>query len=179
MIKMKIKYKTTKSAVALLFFLGLLNVGCVPVDNNPAYPSIDVQVVDAETGEAIEGTVLLAQWTTTTFLYESASSNYKVVEKVSDKNGRMTVPGVFKVGVDEPSVVVYKKGYVAWRHNYVFPDYKTRTDFKWREGYVFELERFKEKYSYKDHVSFLDGSNSSYTSGILSDAYRWEALLGR
>ncbi len=178
MIKMKLQHITTKFAKALLF-LGLLNAGCVPVGNNPAYPSIDVQVVDAETGEPIEGAVLLAQWTITTFLYESASSNYKVVEKVSDENGRMTVPGVFKFGVNEPKIVVYKKGYVAWRQDYIFPDYRERSDFKWRDGYVFELERFKPEYSHEDHVSFLDGSNSSYTSGMLSDAYRWEALLGR
>jgi len=175
MIKMKIQHITTKFARALLF-LGLLNVGCVPVDNNPTYPSIDVQVVDAETGEPIEGAVLLAQWTITTFLYESASSNYKVVEKVSDESGRMTVPGVFKFGVNEPKVVVYKKGYVAWRHDYIFPDYKKRTDFMWRDRYMFKLERFKQEYSRIDHLSFIE---SSYSSGVSSDGLFIRALSGK
>ncbi len=173
MTNMKIQYKATIRAIALLF-LGLFNGGCAFI---LGYPSIDVQVVDAKTGEPIEGAVLLAQWTTTTCVYECSSTNYKVVEKVSDENGRMTVPGVYKVGVDAPSVVVYKKGYVAWQHDFIFPDYKKRTDFRWRDGYVFELELFKPEYSHEGHVRFLRNSNSSPISGLLNEAFRWEALL--
>ncbi len=172
MIKMKVQHKATKRVIALLF-LGLFNGGCASV---LGYPNIDVQVVDAKTGEPIEGAVLLAQWTTTTCVYECSSTNYKVVEKVSDENGRMTVPGVSKVGVDAPSVVVYKKGYVAWQHDYIFPDYKKRTDFRWRDGYVFELELFKPEYSRGDHVSFI---TSGYSSGVPAGGLFYQALSGK
>jgi len=88
----------------------------------------------------------------------------------------MTVPGVFKVGVNEPKVVVYKMGYVAWRHDYIFPDYRERSDFKWREGYVFELERFKEEYSRREHVSFI---TTGYSSGVPADGLFYKALSGK
>ena len=141
--------------------------------------TIDVKVVDAETGEPIEGAVVLVQWSKTTGFGFKATSNYKVVEVVSDENGELTIPGVFKFGVDRPWLIVYKKGYVAWRHNYIFPNYEKRTDFRWGDDYVFRLERFREEYSRRDHVYFLDASNSSNTTGLLDDAYRWEALLDR
>jgi hypothetical protein len=141
--------------------------------------TITVKVVDAETDEPFEGAVVLVQWTKTTGFGFKATSNYKVVELVSDENGELTIPGLFKFGVNKPKLVVYKKGYVAWDNEYLFPSYERRTNFRWRDGYVFKLEHFKAEYSHERHVFFLDTSNSSYTSGLLEDAYLWEALLGR
>ncbi|RLC98243.1 MAG: hypothetical protein DRI46_11675, partial [Chloroflexi bacterium] len=129
--------------------------------------TITVKVVDAETDEPIEGAVVLVQWTKTTGFGFKATSIYKLVELVSDKNGELTIPGVFKLGASKPMLVVYKKGYVAWRNEYIFPSYERRTNFHWRDGYVFRLEHFKAEYSHKDHVSFLDRSNSSLNMGLL------------
>ncbi len=117
------------------------------------------------------------QWTKTTGFGFKATSNYKVVEVVSDKEGKIRMPGLFKSFVDRPWVVVYKKGYVGWRHNRKFPGIEKRTDFLWRPGYVFELELFKPEYSHEGHVRFLRNSNSSPISGLLNEAFRWEALL--
>jgi len=141
------------------------------------YRDITVRVVDAETGEPLEGAVLLAQWTTTTFAYESSSSNYKVVEAVSDKKGEIFVPGIHKPGVDDPRIVVYEKGYVAWRGDTIFPGYEERLPpFKWRDGYVFELEHFKPEYSHRDHLSFI---SSGYSSGVPSNGLFVRALSGK
>jgi len=105
-------------------------------------------------------------------------SFYKVIEAVSDKKGEIFVSGIHKPGVNDPRIVVYKKGYIAWRGDTIFPGYEERwPPFKWRDGYVFELEHFKPEYSHEDHVSFLRGSNSAPMSGLLNEAFRWEALL--
>ena len=141
--------------------------------------TITVTVVDAATNEPIEGAVVLVQWTKTTGFGFKATSNYKVVEVVSDENGELTIPGLFKFGVNSPVVNVYKKGYVAWNSEDIFPSYEKRKDFKWRNGYEFRLEHFKSEYSYKKHVFFLDVSNSASGFGLLEKAYLWESALAR
>lgn len=163
-----------KLATGLLLMLSLL----ISYTAMGAFNStITVKVVDAETDEPIEGAVVLVQWTKTTGIGYKATSHYKVLEEVSDRHGKITIPGLFKFGVDAPWLVVYKKGYTAWRHNYIFPSYDKRTNFRWKEGYVFKLKKFQPKHSFKQHVSFI---SSAYTEAPpeseFEKAYRWEEL---
>lgn len=165
-----------KLATGLLLMLSLL----ISYTAMGAFNStITVKVVDAETDEPIEGAVVLVQWTKTTGYGFKATSNYKVVELVSDDNGELTIPGLFKFGVNKPKLVIYKKGYVAWDNEYIFPSYERRKNFRWRDGYVFALEHYISEYSHEKHVFFLDSSNSSNIAGLLRDAYRWEALINK
>jgi len=123
------------------------------------YFGITGRVIDAETQQPIEGAVVLVEWTKTKGVPGMAhTESAKVIEVVSDKDGKITISGDFDPMVNSPSVTVYKKGYVAWNNEYIFPDYKKRTDFKWGDGYVFRLERFKNSYSYINHDSFVDGA---------------------
>lgn len=160
-----------RRAVFLVFgcFLCLLMSGC--------YATLTGTVVDAETGEPIEGAVVMAEWTELKGLPGlTYTESYKVIEVLSDRDGKVTVEGVFKPGLEPPHLVVYKKGYVAWSNEYVFPEWKKRTDFEWKDGYVFRLERFREGYSYDEHVSFI----YIVSRDVLSDkphlekAYSWE-----
>ena len=140
------------------------------------YPPINVKVIDAETEKPIEGAVLLAQWTISSGMGFNASSNFKVVEVVSDEDGKMYVEGVTKSGVNKPKVTVYKKGYVAWNNRLIFPEYVLRKDFSWADGYIFKLERFKPEYSHSKHVSFIRSTYSSGVEpGVFLYAWRWEA----
>ena len=156
-----------------LIFL-LLLTGC--------YPSISGTVVDAETGKAIEGAVVMAEWTKTKGIPGMPyTKSYKVSEAVTDKEGKFRVSGVYNPFVNPPDVTVYKIGYVAWNNHDIFPDYEKRKDFKWRSGYIFKLERFKEEYSYDKHVDFIRGCiNSSLNLEAkkkIFDAFEWDRDL--
>lgn len=130
-------------AIAML----LLTAGC--------YEEVKGTVVDAETGEPIEGAVVLVQWTKTKGLGLTYHEVYKIIEVETDKNGKFTVSGAYNPFVNPPIIVVYKKDYVAWRNDFIFPDYEKRNDFKWQNDYVFRLERFKENYSKEEHHYFI------------------------
>ncbi|GBE53868.1 hypothetical protein BMS3Bbin15_00014 [archaeon BMS3Bbin15] len=138
-------------------------------------------VVDAETGKPIDGAVVLVEWTYTSgkWMGLRSTSSYKVVERVTDKEGKFTVSGVFNPLVNPPTVVVYKKGYVAWRSDFIFPDYRKREEFQWKNNYMFKLERFKKIYSHSRHISFLSSSGLSLSSTKLEHAHSWEIPYAR
>jgi hypothetical protein len=101
-----------------------------------------------------------------------------VVEKVTDKDGKFTVSGVFNPFVSKPNVTVYKKGFVAWSSRIIFPDYHNREDFELKRNFVFKLKVFKPEYSHNDHISFI---RSAILSGLgekplIKNAYEAEAL---
>lgn len=136
-------------------------------------------VVDAESGQPIEGAVVLVEWTKTKGLPGMThTESYKVIEAVTDKEGKVSISGTFSPTVNPPHVTIYKKGYVAWNNEYIFPDYKKRTDFTWENGYVFRLGKFKSDYSYIEHVSFMRGAISSHMAGekkkVFKEAMEWE-----
>ena len=141
-------------------------------------PGMIGRVVDAETGEPIEGAVIMAEWTTTEGLPGlTHTESYKVVEVVTGKNGWTWISGAYKPSAQLGSLVVYKKGYVAWSKDSIFPDYKKRKNFTWCCFYkVFKLEQFKPEYSYVDHTSFIRSAISSYSieKKLIIDAYHWE-----
>jgi hypothetical protein len=125
----------------------LLVTGC--------YPSITGTVVDAKTGEPVEGAIILAQWTQSHGIGLTYHTVYKVLETETDKAGRFSIPGVYSFFVDSPILVIYKKSYVAWRNDLGFPEFKRRTDFKWQDNFIVRLERFKEDFSRDQHHMFL------------------------
>jgi len=136
-------------------------------------------VVDAETGKPIEGAVILVEWTKTKGLPGLTShDSYKVVEVVTNKDGKASIEGVSSPFVDYPDVTVYKKGYVAWNNHYIFPDYIKRTDFDWKNNYVFKLEKFKPEYSHDKLTEFIREAVRSHAESdkkiIIKRAYEWE-----
>ena len=159
---MKIKH------LFLAVMMSFLSTGC--------YGEITGTVVDAETGKPIEGAVILVEWTKTKGLGLTHTESYKVVEVLTDKEGKATISGTFSPFVDYPDVAVYKKGYVAWSSRIIFPDHINRTDFKWKNNYVFRLEHFKPEYSYIDHSSFIGRAINAGLSDkkIIYEAYKWE-----
>ena len=140
-------------------------------------------VVDAETGQPIEGAVILVEWTTQHGFGLTYTESYKVVEVVTDKNGKASIEGVSSPFVSTPRVTIYKQGYVAWNNEFIFPDWKKRTDFKWENNYVFKLEKFKPEYSYDKHADFIDKSHgfgmALEKKQSIWKAYEWERDLAR
>ena len=136
-------------------------------------------VVDAETGQPIEGAVILVEWTQAKGLPGmSYTESYKVVELVTDKEGKASIEGVSSPFVSAPRVSIYKKGYVAWNNEFIFPDWEKRTDFKWENNYVFKLEKFKPEYSYIKHTGFIGSATLDNIAferkKLMNDATDWE-----
>ncbi|MBI5748930.1 MAG: hypothetical protein HZA00_07370, partial [Nitrospinae bacterium] len=71
----------------LILTILFLTTGC--------YAEITGTIVDAETGEPIEGAVVLVEWTKTKGLGLTYTQSYQVVEVITDKDGKATVSGVF------------------------------------------------------------------------------------
>ena len=156
----------------IIITLGLLSLvsGC--------YTGITGRVIDAGTQQPIEGAVVLAQWTKTHGFGEYYHTVYKIEETETDKDGDFSIAGAYSLFVDEPMLVIYKRGYVAWRNDLLFPDFSKRTDYGiWKNDYEYKLVRFKEEYSRDQHHMFMEhgiiGSDYNKTPKY-SDASSYE-----
>jgi hypothetical protein len=120
------------------------------------YADITGIVVDAETGQPIEGAVAFVEWTATKGLPGlTHHETYKVTEAETDRNGKFRVPTTYNLLVDPPTVVIYKAGYVAWRNDFIFPGWTKRADFRYGNNIIFRLEQFNERFSHEEHHSFM------------------------
>lgn len=139
------------------------------------YAEITGTVLDGETGQPIEGAVVLVEWTKTKGLPGLTHTKpYKVFESVTEKNGTFALKKVLNPLVNPPRITIYKKGYVAWNNEYIFPGWVKRENFKLTEGMIIRLEHFKKEYSRADHVYFLH--SVTHWGKIMNEAYRWEEL---
>ena len=88
---------------------------------------IELIVVDEETGEPIEGAVVVARWNVTGGSFNTYTLGaLDIQEAVSDKNGNVLLPGFEKYErpwfsgeffeFDEPTLIVYKYRYAAKRY---------------------------------------------------------------
>ena len=100
--------------------------------------------------------MVLAEWTKTKGYGFTYTESYKVVEAVSDKEGKVKIEGCLFCLTNPPDVTVYKKGYVAWNNKFVFPNHTQRNEFMLTNEYMFLLEKFKQGYSFIKHQSFID-----------------------
>ena len=166
--------KRIKFSLILTFLLFLNSTGCAGY-----YPDMTGTVVDAETGQPIEGAVVLVEWTKKVGIGDYHTESVKVVEVVTDEKGKFKVTGIVKPFIEPPDMTIYKKGYVAWNNKVIFPEYKKREGFKWRSGNIYKLDRFKPEYSHIEHTSFIhSATNASISSNkmMIEKAYRWEEL---
>lgn len=138
------------------------------------------KVIDATTQQPIVGAVVLVEWLKTSGYPFSATKSVKAVEILSDKDGKVELPGISDPFVQPPDITVYKQGYVAWNNRFIFPPgYTKRTDFALKDGYVFRLERFKPEYTYRDHTSFIYsamGTGNIEHKQLLYKAFDWERV---
>ena len=148
------------------------------------YPPISATVVDAKTGDPIEGAVVLVEWTNTHGFGHTHTESYKVVEIISNKEGRVNIEGVYRPFLNKPHVTVYKKGYVAWNDEYIFPGNKRRQGFKWENNLVIKMEQFSKKdFSHNHHVSFLRTATRITLDNDIKNSFEklfeWEVDLAR
>ncbi len=128
-----------------------------------AEPEPTAVIVDAETGEPVEGAVALAVW------WGSMSAGglggggsgipvaRRVVETVSDHLGRVWIDDFWDWHVfasDNPHLSVYKCGYVCWNRYYKY-GVGLWEGFD-KENRVVRLEKRPEKLSFDEHMSFYN-----------------------
>lgn len=155
--------------------LFLIYLSLIVLSASGCYLPINGRVVDAETNAPIEGAVVMVEWTKTHGIGDHSTESYKVIEVVSDKEGKVKIEGCYSLMVNPPDVTVYKRGYVAWSSRIIFPNSLKRTDFSWMNQF-FKLERFKANYSHIEHTAFISSAIRS-TIGIktlINNAYDWE-----
>ena len=157
------RFITPCLAILLLFLVGSCNA------------EISGTVVDAETGKPIEGAVVLVEWTMTKGVPGmSHTKPYEVEEKLSKKDGTFNIRKLLNPLLNPPRVTIYKKGYVAWNNEYVFPEWNKRSHFELKDGVLIKLEQFKKEFSRSDHISFLN--SITHWGKLINEAYRWEEL---
>ncbi len=168
-----LKSKIILSA-ALFFILSTFSCG---MKHN-----IKGRVVDAETGDPIEGAAVAIHW----YYYRLShqiigfTSGFKHIatyETLSDSNGNFETTKHLK---GEYDLGVYKKGYVCWGDDYIFNPEGTnikREDHQLESGMIIKLEPFKNHYDKFKHSKFVMKVDSIYYGPVFNRAIEDEVLL--
>ena len=114
------------------------------------------RIVDGDTGKPVEGAVVAVRW----FGYDhwplgfegSTGVDYDEDEDVSDADGYFDM---IRYWATSYYMGIYKKGYVCWMNDKVFPGWEWRKDFRMKDDMVIKLEPFRESYSKADHARFV------------------------
>ena len=111
------------------------------------------QIVDAETGQPLEGVIVLALWDKRSFGWPHPDRNYHDIDEVvSDKDGRIVIPARDTSGrhpfekIIGPLVTVFKPGYANWRFQST-PEGSVKANWERfaREGVVIVVPRAKTR----------------------------------
>lgn len=138
------------------------------------------RVVDGGTGKPISGALVYASWEFVRGIGFVVPAGAETWVGRTDPDGRYTVPslGSLPAGLTRAvanfRLVVYRRGYVAYRSDRIFPGDLQRLDFHQLDN-VASLERWSPELSHEEHLVFLGGS------GLLAKESAWEvqAALGQ
>jgi hypothetical protein len=132
-------------------------------------------IIDAETKAPIEGAVVLVEWTKTKGIGFTYTESYKVAETLSDKEGKFKLPGCVCIATEDPDITIYKKGYVAWNNQYIYPNYAKRTNVVWGAN-NYELVMFKPTESHDKHITFIHSliHQGLGEKKVMPDSLSWE-----
>ncbi len=121
------------------------------------------QVLDAETEKPVKEALVSASWGFARGLGTAAPRGAFEEVVRTDADGRYEIPrlvdapGGLSARVARFRLVVYKKGYVGYRSDHVFPDGAVRRDFA-QVGHVIKLDRPVDGFSHAAHLAYLAGS---------------------
>lgn len=134
------------------------------------------QVVDADSRIPIAGAVISASWHFQRGVGNSAPETSRMLETTTDVDGRYRVPSLrdlppgMSTRLSGLSVVVYKKGYAAFRHDRSFTAGGARhSNFAQLDALV-PLSRWSPELSRARHLLFIGGTPA------LREASAWEVL---
>ncbi len=144
------KENAKKIRLTICISVCLLNMAC------GARWMVKGQVVDAQTSYPIEGAAVYIYWSKPDWGPPGLTSGrvkVEVAEDLTDTNGEFSVPKYW-TWFKHYQMAVYKKGYVCWSNEDIFPSFEERRDFKLKNGMIIKLERFKKEYSKEKHARF-------------------------
>jgi hypothetical protein len=166
--------RSTGSTVSLAIALVAMLAGCgggqvrpAPfrvrpdsVDPGSLEGPFDGKVVDSRSGDPVAGGLVYATWTFQTGYGLQAPAGYREAVTSTDANGRYQIAAV----PDMPAgshltdfyLVIYKRGYVAYRSDRRFDDLGPRLDFAQRQNQI-RLDRWRSDYSHVRHLRYVGG----------------------
>lgn len=131
------------------------------------------RVVDAGTGRPVTGAIVYSTWTFTGGRGLTAPAGFHEHVTSTDADGRYEVPALTSdprggARITAFQMVVYKRGYVAYRSDRRFTDFGPRHDFAQLRNEI-ELERWTEDMSHARHLRYIGGGAQ------LASLTAWEA----
>lgn len=161
---------TVSLALALAVVLGACGGGQVrpapfrarpdSVDPGSLVGPFDGKVVDGRSGDPVAGALVYGTWTFQTGYGLQSPGGYREAVTSTDANGRYSLAAV----TDMPDgshltdffLVIYKRGYVAYRSDRRFEDLGPRLDFAQRQNQI-RLDRWRNDYSHVRHLRYVGG----------------------
>jgi hypothetical protein len=145
-------YMKLLRAVLIMLVL-MITFGC------SHYSDITGRVIDAATGKPIEGAVVVAQWTKARgWLGEQQRELHKIIETLTDKEGKFSLSGTVGFVLDPPEMIIYKEGYMPWRNDMIFPSTDIVKNHEWKNKETYKLDVFTNNYSFGQLYSFIDSA---------------------
>ncbi len=132
----------------------------------------DGRVVDAETQRPIAGAQVYAVWSYVDGYGFNGPGGFHEHLGTTDAGGRYLVPRLGKTGgrgarLGAFRLVVFKRGFVAYRSDRRFEDFGPRLDFTQRRHEV-RLERWRSDISHVKHLRYVGGG------ATLAELTKWE-----
>lgn len=130
------------------------------------------RVVEADTGKPVTGALVYASWTLHAGYGMTLPAGHREYVTNTDARGLYTVPPIDAPGpgvrITDFDLVIYKRGFVAYRSDRRFTDLGPRLDFAQVDNRV-ELVRWREGYSHAHHLRYVGGGPA------LAALTAWEA----
>jgi hypothetical protein len=134
----------------------------------------DGKVVDADSERPVAGALVAASWAFERGVGVTAPMGAEEIVTQTGVDGRYAVPRLprlptgLSTRVRRFTLIIYHRGYVAWRSDRRFPSRQARRDFS-QQGNLVRLERWQPSYAHGQHLLFLGGGSK------VREAAAWEA----
>jgi hypothetical protein len=134
----------------------------------------DGRVLDSATGDPVPGALVYATWTFQRGMGALQPAGFREAVASTDPSGRYTLPRIAAppsgARITDFTLVIYKRGYVAYRSDRRFDDLGPRLDFAQRQNKV-ALERWRADFSHVRHLRYVGGG------AALAALTGWESEL--
>jgi hypothetical protein len=130
------------------------------VDAGSLLGPFDGRVLDAGNGDPVTGALVYGTWTFQSGYGLHAPSHVREAVTSTDAGGRYRIPRLDDLPrgahLTDFCLVIYKRGYVAYRSDRRFEDLGPRLDFAQRQHQV-KLDRWRADFSHVRHLRYVGG----------------------